>query len=306
MKQLILFLLSFSIIQILQAQPASTYTISFKNAVHHEAEVNVTFTGLQAETAQFRMSRSSPGRYAIHEFAKNVYNVKVTDGMGKVLEATRPDPYSWTVNGHDGTLNVSYTLFANHGDGTYSQVDETHAHLNMPATFMYAPELADEPFEVNFNIREDLDWKVATQLKNEGQNTYSAPDLQYFMDSPTEISNHSIRSFDVKGQEIKFVLHHEGSDEDFDKLFEKVKKVVLEQEVIYGELPEFDYGEYLFLACYMPQVDGDGMEHRNSTILTSTRPLGLPGFDRHLGTITHEFFHAWNVERFRPASLEPF
>ena len=25
-----------------------------------------------------------------------------------------------------------------------------------------------------------------------------------------------------------------------------------------------------------------------------------------LGTVSHEFFHAWNVERIRPRSLEPF
>src|SRR5690606_30844976 len=25
-----------------------------------------------------------------------------------------------------------------------------------------------------------------------------------------------------------------------------------------------------------------------------------------LGTVSHEFFHTWNVERIRPASLEPF
>ena len=25
-----------------------------------------------------------------------------------------------------------------------------------------------------------------------------------------------------------------------------------------------------------------------------------------MGTVSHEFFHAWNVERIRPATLEPF
>ncbi len=47
------------------------------------------------------------------------------------------------------------------------------------------------------------------------------------------------------------------------------------------------------------------MEHRNSTILTSTRPLST-GAIANLGTLSHEFFHAWNVERIRPHSLEPF
>ena len=285
---------------------SSTYTISFENAVHHEANVNAIFTNLKAGEVAFRMSRTSPGRYALHEFMKNVYAVKVTDGSGKALKATRPDPYSWNVKGHDGTIKVSYTLFANRGGGTYAQIDETHAHLNIPATFIYAPSLANDEIEVTFNVREDLDWKIATQLKQIDGNTYSARDLQYFMDSPTEISNHGVRSFDVDGQTVNLVLHHNGTDAELDEYFEKVKKVVLQQEAVYGELPKFDYDNYYFLACYIPNASGDGMEHRNSTICTSTRSLADGGMDRNIGTISHEFFHAWNVERIRPESLEPF
>lgn len=48
------------------------------------------------------------------------------------------------------------------------------------------------------------------------------------------------------------------------------------------------------------------MEHRNSTVLTSTRALDTGGMLGNIGTVSHEFFHAWNVERLRPQSLEPF
>ena len=285
---------------------STIYNISFKNAVHHEANVQATFTNLKNGEIEFRMSRTSPGRYALHEFIKNVYAVKVTDGQGNILEATRPNPYAWKVNGHDGTIKVSYTLFANRGDGTYAQIDETHAHINIPATFMYAPSLANDEMEVTFNVRDDLNWKVATQLKHKQKNTYYAKNLQYFMDSPTEISNHRVRSFDVDGQTINFVLHHNGTDAELDAYFKKVKKVVLEQKAVFGELPKFDYNNYYFLACYIPNASGDGMEHRNSTIVTSARSLANGGMKRNIGTVSHEFFHAWNVERIRPQSLEPF
>ncbi|WP_179339346.1 M61 family metallopeptidase [Winogradskyella ludwigii] len=284
---------------------SSNYIISFENAVHHEAQITATFKGLKSGEATFRMSRSSPGRYAIHEFAKNVYNVKVTDGKGNVLETTRPDPYSWNVNNHDGTIIVNYTLYANHGDGTYAQIDETHAHLNMPATFMYAPSLENDSFNIEFKRREDLNWKVATQLKLVEGNSYSADNLQYFMDSPTEISDHMVRSFEEDGQKVNFALHHNGTAAEFDDYFEKVKKTILQQKAVFGELPTFDYGEYTFLGCYIPNATGDGMEHRNSTIVTSTRSLA-DGADRNIGTVSHEFFHCWNVERIRPESLEPF
>ena len=290
----------------MQSQVSSSYEISFKNAVHHEAEIEGTFKNLKEDEIEFRMSRTSPGRYALHEFMKNAYNIKVTDGKGRVLKAHRPDPYSWSVSGHDGTIIVSYTLFANHGDGTYSQVDETHAHLNMPATFMYVPELKSQAMEVVFNVRKDLNWKIATQLKPLGGNRYYAPNLQYFMDSPTEISNHDSRSFEVDGQVVHLVLHHHGTATEMDEYFESVQKVVLEQKAVFGELPNFDYQNYYFIACYMPNVTGDGMEHRNSTIIPSTISLANGGMKRNIGTVSHEFFHCWNVERIRPESLEPF
>ncbi|MFL0353222.1 M61 family metallopeptidase [Xanthomarina sp. GH4-25] len=303
--QLSLFIFLFT--YIVNAQVASKYIISFENAVHHEATIQATFTDLKSDEVTFRMSRSSPGRYAIHEFAKNVYNVKVTDSKGNVLKTTRPNPYAWNVSGHDGTIQVSYTLFANHGDGTYAQVDETHAHLNMPATFMYVPELSENEMEVTFDIQDHLNWKVATQLKHLDGNTYYAENLQYFMDSPTEIANYKTRSFQVDGQTIRLVLHDDAASEaDLDAYFENIKKVVLQQKAVFGELPKYDYGEYTFLACYMPNASGDGMEHRNSTYVVSTRSLAKGGIDQNIGTVSHEFFHCWNVERIRPKSLEPF
>lgn len=284
----------------------NTYTISFDNAVHHEAVIEATFPSMKMDTVSFRMSRTSPGRYALHEFAKNVYGFKAMDSKGNPLKVHRPNPYEWQVTGHDGTIKLEYILFANRGGGTYSQVDETHAHLNIPATFMFSPELSNRKIEVTFDVREDLNWKVATQLPLVSGTTYSAPNLYYFMDSPTEISDYTLRSFQVDGNTIQLALHHNGTEEEADTYFEKVKKVVLAEKEVYGELPDFDYDTYTFLACYIPNASGDGMEHRNSTILTSTLSLANGGMERNIGTVSHEFFHSWNVERMRPKSLEPF
>ncbi|WP_282164944.1 M61 family metallopeptidase [Cellulophaga baltica] len=305
---LLLTTLFFSIISNAQT---NSYTISFENAVHHEAEITATFPKITSEIFSVRMSRTSPGRYALHEFAKNIYAVKATDGQGKSLTIKRPNPYQWDISGHDGTVNISYTLFADRADGTYSQIDETHAHLNIPATFMYAPEFSERKINVNFQPREDLNWKIATQLPLVSNTTYSADNLQYFMDSPTELSNFGMREFEVteadgKKKNIRFVLHHNGTEAELDTYFEKIKKTVLAEKAVFGELANFDYGTYTFLACYIPNASGDGMEHRNSTILTNTRSLADGGMEKNMGTVSHEFFHSWNVERIRPKSLEPF
>ncbi|WP_165750048.1 M61 family metallopeptidase [Cellulophaga sp. Z1A5H] len=306
-----LLLLATFLFSISSNAQTNSYTVSFENAVHHEAEITATFPEVTSEIFSVRMSRTSPGRYALHEFAKNIYAVKATDSQGKSLTIKRPNPYQWDITGHDGTVNIAYTLFADRADGTYSQVDETHAHLNIPATFIYAPEFAERKIEVDFEPREDLNWKIATQLPLVANNTYSAKNLQYFMDSPTELSNFGLREFEVveadgKKKNIRFVLHHNGTEAELDTYFEKIKKTVLAEKAVFGELADFDYGTYTFLACYIPNASGDGMEHRNSTILTSTRSLADGGMENNIGTVSHEFFHSWNVERIRPESLEPF
>ena len=289
-----------------QAQTKNVYYVSFDNAVHHEAKITAHFENLSDGPLEVRMSRTSPGRYAIHDFAKNVYGVKATDGAGNPLEVTRPNPQQWDVSGHDGTVVFEYTLFANRGDGTYSQIDETHAHLNIPATFVYARDYTHRPVEVNFDLREDLNWQVATQLKREDVDTYSAPNGYYFMDSPIEIADYHLREEMVDGQLIRLALHTPANDNEVNEYFSKVMAIVKAEKAVYGELPDFDFGEYTFLSCYMPNASGDGMEHRNSTVVTNRKPLDEPLGETSISTIAHEFFHSWNVERIRPRALEPF
>src|SRR5205085_5558738 len=106
--------------------------------VDHGAESRAAFKGVRQDRLDLLMSRSSPGRYALHEFAKNVYNVRASDGEGHALTVSQPDPYSWSVSGVTGTVVVEYTLFGDRVDGTYAAIDETHAHLNLPATLTRA------------------------------------------------------------------------------------------------------------------------------------------------------------------------
>lgn len=290
----------------LQGQIHTEYEVSFDNRVHHETNIKVKFSNLENKVLEVRMSRSSPGRYAVHEFAKNVYAVKATDGKGNALAVTRSNPSQWDVAGHDGTVNFEYTLYANRAGGTYSGVDETHAHFNIPATFVWARNLGHRPVTVKYNLPAGSNWKVATQMKDIGDDTYYAPDTYYFMDSPTEIADFHLRERMIDGQNIRLALHTPASDEEVDTYFEEVVKIVEQQAAVFGELPTFDFGEYTFLSCYVPNASGDGMEHRNSTYVVSGKPANRPLGNTSMGTISHEFFHAWNVERIRPASLEPF
>jgi len=290
--------------------PAVRYAVSFPNAVHHEARIKATFSGLTPGKAlTVRMARSSPGRYALHEFIKNVYYVTATDGGGKLLNINRSDPYSWDIKpGADGTVQMEYTLYGDRSDGTYAGIDQQHAHLNMPATLCYAQGLEGRAAEVKFELPSG--WKVATQLRPLGDDrtTFAAPNLQYLMDSPVVLgSQHTLHTWQDGGRTFEMATFYAGPATEVETLVKKTQQVIRETAGIFGgEYPAFDYSRYTFLADYLPQATGDGMEHRNSTSLTSNLPLQEEGALRNLGTISHEFFHAYNTERLRSKGLEPF
>ena len=290
----------------LRSETAVTYRFSFPEPQHHWMAVDASFTELSSVPLELRMSRSSPGRYSIHDFAKNVYDVQATGADGRPLVLTRPDPHGWTIAEHGPSVMVHYKVFGDRVDGTYLAVDPTHAHLNMPASVMWARGLDDRPLQLTFVPPQGTRWEPATQLyPTANAMQFTAPNLQYLMDSPTELGPVTIRPFTVEGHTFRFALHHTGSASELDSFVSDVRKIVVAEGDVFGEYPNYEPGTYTFIADYLPYANGDGMEHRNSTIMTSgsalrTNRAGL------LGTVAHEFFHNWNVERIRPSALEPF
>ncbi|ASU32420.1 peptidase M61 [Mucilaginibacter xinganensis] len=287
------------------------YSVSFPNAAHHEAEIVMFVPQAPDGNFKVRMSRSSAGRYATHEFGKNIYNVTATDGRGKPVAIKQIEGDVYEVGPHSETVKISYTLFANLTDGTYAGIDPSHAHLNMPATFMWIPGLEKRPIQFEFNDLDKYGWRVASQLKHESGKIYSAPDMQYMMDSPTELSDYKISSWNVvntngKTEKINLTVHSDDSQAVIDNFSRMVQKMALEEKSVFGELPAYDYGEYTFLDDVYPTVSGDGMEHRNSTCIVQPATKVEGNEVALLGTFSHEYFHSWNVKRIRPKSLEPF
>ncbi len=290
----------------LAAETPIIYRFTFPQPEHHWVQVDATFTDLDTAPLELRMSRSSPGRYSIHDFAKNVYDVSATGTDGRALVVTRADPHGWTIAEHPASVKVRYKVFGDRVDGTYLGIDRSHAHINMPAVIMFGRGLDDRPAAVTFVPPDDSHWQVATQLHRGGSSfEFSAPNLQYLMDSPAEFGPVSIRTLQVDGATIRFAAHHTGTDAELTDFVKDVEKIVRAEQQVFGEFPAYEPGHYTFLADYLPWANGDGMEHRNSTVVSS------PGSIRAnraslLETVAHEFFHGWNIERIRPRSLEPF
>lgn len=292
------------------AQAPVVYRLTFPEPQHRWMQVDVSFADLSNDALELHMSRASPGRYALHEFAKNVYDLVVTDDAGHPLAVTRTAAHQWTIQTHPSSLRVSYRIFGDRTDGTYLSIDSAHAHINMPAALMWARGLEDRPVKVRFEPPTSSSWRVATQLfPGTDPQTFTAPNLQYLMDSPSELSAFALRTFTVRDGSrqptFRLAIHHDGDDAELDGFARDMEKIVREARGVFGEFAPYDGGTYTFIADYLPWAYGDGMEHRNSTIVTSSSAIrnnrsGL------LGTAAHEFFHSWNVERIRPRALEPF
>ena len=287
------------------------YTVTFPNAIHHEAEITLYVAKPPSGELTVQMSRSSPGRYATHEFGKNIYDLKAFDSTGKPLNITQLDGGIYRISNGGRSATITYTVFGNRTDGTYNSISESHAHFNMPASFMWVAGLEKRPVEIDFQIPEKYGWQVITQLKPLPGKKWFAPSLQYLMDSPTELSVSKISSWEVVGndgkkQTIMLASHSVDAQVVVDSFAVQLKKVTAEAQAVFGELPAFDYGEYRFIHDVASDVSGDGMEHRNSTIITQPGVQIAGREKRLLSTFSHEFFHAWNVERIRPKSLEPF
>src|SRR5262249_49615533 len=154
------------------------YRVTFPEPQHRWMQVEATFPDLGAALLELRMSRSSPGRYSLHDFAKNVYDVHTFGADGRALAATRPDPHARTVGGHGGSVTVRCKVYGDRVDGTYLAIDLTHAHINMPAAFMWAHSLEERPIEAEFVPPQGVRWQIATQLHPSGT-TFTAPNLQY-------------------------------------------------------------------------------------------------------------------------------
>ena len=321
MRRLLIALLLFvSSVAPVAAQAPVSYRISFPAPEHRWMQVEAIFTELPAAPLQVRMSRTSPGRYALHEFAKNVFDVRARDGKGEPLAIARPDLHQWDVSGHDGTVVITYRVFGDRVDGTYLSVDATHAHINMPAALMWGRGLQSRPVRVLFEQPAGRRWRVASQLYSTSDPlTFTAPNFHYLMDSPTEFSDHTLKTFNVpnpaaggenalgRKPTFRIALHHDGTPADADAFAKDVERIVREAVTIFGEFPRFENDTYTFLSDYLPWASGDGMEHRNSTVLSSPGALRNPGQRIGiLGTVAHEFFHAWNMERIRARDLEPF
>ena len=295
------------------ALPARAQTLSYHISVPTPEQgwmrVGLTLDDLGPAPLDINLSEFSPGRYAQHPFWRYLTAMEARDPSGAALILQHPSRSRWLIRAHGRTVHLEYLVRHANLDGTYVAVDATHAHINMPAALVWIRGFEDRPATVRLTLPAGRQWGVATQLFPTSESfTFSSPNLQYLMDSPVELSPFGVRTFRTTeggATTITLALHHEGSERELDALARDLQQIVHTAMRVFGEWPDFDPRGYTFLADYVPGATVDGMEHRNSAVLTMPPGSNTARVDL-LDGFAHEFFHAWNAERIRPRSLEPF
>ena len=111
------------------------------------------------------------------------------------------------------------------------------------------------------------------------------------------------REFTVDGKRHVVVFEGDTALIDADRVAADVQKIVNAGKGVMGSLP---YPHYHFMTM-VTEASG-ALEHKNSylgmTNRFATRTRGA--YMSFLGTLAHEYFHAWNVKRLRPVELGPF
>ena len=263
------------------------------------------------------MSRTSPGRYALHEFSKNVFDVTMRDGKGTPLTPTRPDLHQWNVTGHDGTVVITYRVFGDRIDGTYLSVDATHAHMNMPATLMWARGFEDRPARVRLEQPAGRRWRVATQLyATDDPLTFTAPNFHYLMDSPIEFSDHIAadlqRAESGIGRPIVANVPHRAASRRHRRRGRRLRQGRRTHRPRDAWRSSASFRDSRTTPTRSCRTTCRGPAATAWSIATARccpaparcgTPVSAAGM---LGTVAHEFFHAWNMERIRARDLEPF
>jgi predicted metalloprotease with PDZ domain len=247
----------------------------------------------------------TPGSYLVREYSRHVLDLSAADAAGAPLAVTKRDKNTWDVAaGAARTVVVDYVLYANERSVRTNHVDADHAFLSPAATFPFVRGSDGRPLAVPHRVRVEAPagWQVFTSLPADGEG-WLAADYDALVDAPFECGPHRVLDFGHAGVPFRVVLAGAGALDEA-RLRDGVRRVVAEVSQVFGTLP---FRAYTFLFQLVDSGMG-GLEHADGSVCMIPRwSFGRPKEERDvLGLVAHEFFHAWNVKRFRPAALGPF
>jgi predicted metalloprotease with PDZ domain len=236
--------------------------------------------------------------YQIRDFSSHMTQVTAKDDEGRSLPLRKIDKQTWIATGN-GAVTINYSILWDEPGPFGTQLNADHAFLNLAMVLLYVPDRRSEDDLVAF---EDVPegWRIAVELDSVAASAahhaggYAASNYDALVDAPVEISHFDEFHMDAGGRPIRVVIH--GDSGDHAHLLDSLKRIVDYETSLMGGAP---YREYLFLFHIGNNFGGGGMEHMNCTAISADVSAQMPSY------AAHEFFHAWNVKRIRPQSLEP-
>ena len=204
------------------------------------------------------MSRSSPGRYSLHDFAKNVYDVHAFAADGRELPTTRPDPYGWNVDRprrqRDGEVQGVRRSRRRHLPRRRHDA-RAHQHAGGDHVGARARRSAGRG-HLRAAGRARTGRSRRSCIRDRSPLEFTAPNLQYLMDSPSEFGPVAIRA--VHGRLAARSASRcttPAPTPSSTRYVKDVEKIVRQEGAIYGEYPEYEPGHYTFLADYLPYAE---------------------------------------------------
>jgi predicted metalloprotease with PDZ domain len=251
-----------------------------------------------------RLPAWSPGSYMVREYARHLERVEAKDARGRALRVRRVAKDRWSVAAPaSGAVRVAWSAYANEVSVRSNHVDDAHAFVQPPAAFLCPEGMEHRPVEVE--VRPPRGWDVATSLRRAGRSgaAFRAEDQEALHDAPFLLG--LIRRFPFRVRRVPHELVLSGTgNEDPRALARDLGRIVEAGARLFGGLP---YDRYVVLGL-LTDSGGGGLEHREGFVFQVGRNSFRPrkSYDRVLRLLAHEFFHAWNVRRVRPAGLLPY
>lgn len=245
----------------------------------------------------------TPGWYTVENYFRNVLRFKVTNARGKRIEPQMTRKQTWRIDTASlNSIKVEFDYHASVLALNQAKIADDFAFFTGTELFLEAAGHRTSPSSVRFEIPPD--WKIISALdETSDPMVFTAPDYDTLVDCPTEMGKFDVAEFKVEGKSHYLVSTPAGALPQYSagKFTEMLAKVGAAQSAIFGGLPYKKYTYFYFFS--RPESNAGGaLEHLSSHVAFAYSPNP----EYLIGTASHEFFHAWNVKRVRPAGMWPY
>ena len=262
-----------------------------------------------------------PGSYMIREFARNIVRISALAGNRRVA-LEKIDKHTWRAPPAT-QIELAYEVYAWDLSVREAHLDQTHGFFNGTSVFLLPIGHEHEHCSVDIlppSGARYRNWRVATALapargtRRLGFGTYEAASYDELIDCPVEMGDFELGRFSVLGTPHEVVVTGRVPKLDMARLTADLATVCeTHVKMFEPRSRKAPFVRYTFLTMALGDGYG-GLEHRSSTALVTKRE-GLPftgmtesseAYRNFLGLASHEYFHAWNIKRIKPAAFVPY